>query len=175
MDALERNHRYLNEYLRSFTNAHQTDWDDSVAYYEFCYNTTPHMEHGYTPFELVFGRKALLPQDINNQNFAIDPVYNTEAYYNELKYKLQVTNKIAREELIHKKEERTIKANTTTNPISLEIGNTVYITNHNRKKLDPFYIGPFAVINIDNPNCTIKHKLTGKENIVHKNRLIEII
>ena len=62
--ALERNHRSLNEYLRAFTNEHHGDWDDWIKFYEFVYNTTPHTETKYTPFELVFGRIASLPQEI---------------------------------------------------------------------------------------------------------------
>lgn len=42
------------------------------------------------------------------------------------------------------------------------------------KKLDPFYIGPFIVIEVDEPNCKIRHGDTSKETIVHKNRTIKI-
>lgn len=41
MGALERNHKCLNEYLRSFTNAHHSDWDDWTKFYAFSYYTTP--------------------------------------------------------------------------------------------------------------------------------------
>lgn len=86
--ALERNHRCLNEYLRCFVNTHQSDWDEWVKYYEFCYNTTPHTEHGFTPFELVFGNKAVLPQNLSNTT-TIDPIYDMEQYHNEFKFRLQ--------------------------------------------------------------------------------------
>lgn len=54
--ALERNHRCLNEYLRIFTNEARNNWDDWMPFYSFAYNTTPNLEHNYTPFELVFGK-----------------------------------------------------------------------------------------------------------------------
>lgn len=101
--ALERNHRCLNEYLRCFTNAHQTDWDDWVKFYEFTFNTTPHTEHGYTPYELVFGRKAILPQNSQNLNSTIEPIYNFNQYDAELKLRLQNSIQIARDNLIKKK------------------------------------------------------------------------
>lgn len=55
--ALERNHKCLNEYLRIFSNDNQNDWDEWMNYYSFSYNTTPNIEHGYTPFEIVFGKR----------------------------------------------------------------------------------------------------------------------
>ena len=53
---LERNQRVLNEYLLSFTE--NDEWDKWVQYFTFAYNTTPHVDTGYTPFELVFGKLA---------------------------------------------------------------------------------------------------------------------
>lgn len=38
--ALEQSHRTLAEYLRHFTNADQTDWDDWLPHAIFAYNTT---------------------------------------------------------------------------------------------------------------------------------------
>ena len=85
--SLERNHRCLNEYLRCYTNEHHDDWDDWTKFYEFVYNTTEHTYTNYTPYELVFGRKAHLPQDIYKTK--IEPVYYIDDYYFEMKYKLQ--------------------------------------------------------------------------------------
>lgn len=172
--ALERNHRCLNEYLRSFTNVHQSDWDEWTKFYAFTFNTTPHTEHNYTPYELIFGRKAILPHDLEPNRPISEPIYNLDEYYNELKFRLQNTNKIAYQNLVNKKEERQIIVNNQTNPIDIKIGDMVYITNENRRKLDPFYIGPFEVIKIEDPNCTIKNTLTQKQNTIHKNRLIKI-
>lgn len=100
--SLERNHRCLNEYLRSFVNEHQSDWDDWLKFYAFNYNTTPHSDHGFTPHELVFGNKAKLPHEIFEQG--IEPVYNYEQYHSELKFKLQMSHKIAKQKLLEQKE-----------------------------------------------------------------------
>lgn len=172
--ALERNHRCLNEYLRSFTNTHNSDWDDWTKFFAFSYNTTPNIEHGYTPYELVFGRKATLPHDLQDNQSMINPVYNPDQYYQELRYKLQTSNSNARNKLIFQKEKRKNVCNQNINKIDLNIGDLVYLTNENRKKLDPFYIGPFTVTKIADPNCTVKHNNTHKETIVHKNRTIKI-
>lgn len=169
--SLERNHRCLNEYLRFFVNEHQTDWDNWMKYYEFSYNTTPHSDHGYTPFELVFGRKAILPQDLYNG--IIEPIYNIESYKNELQFKIQKSNKLAREKLISQKLLRSQKSANTANPIEVKEGEIVYLSNENRRKLDAFYNGPYIVTKIQNQNCEILNEITNKSMIVHKNRLIK--
>lgn len=170
--ALERNHRCLNEYLRSFSNEHHDDWDEWIKFYSFVYNTTTHTDTDYTPFELVFGRKPNLPQDIFKPK--IDPVYNLEQYCNELKYKLQKSHLVAKENLIREKQKRLQSSNKYTNSIKLSEGDLVYITNENRKKLDPHYIGPFKVKNVQAQNCKLQELNSRKLIIVHKNRIIKM-
>ena len=170
--ALERNHRCLNEYLRAFSNVHHNDWDEWTKFYEFVYNTTVHTDTEFTPYELVFGRKANLPQNMLGNK--VEPLYNLEQYYSELKYKLQKSNEIARQHLIDQKIKRTSELNQKINPINVTIGDLVYITNENRKKLEPHYIGPFRITEIDNTNCTIQNITSNKQSKIHKNRIIKI-
>lgn len=169
--ALERNHRCLNEYLRSFINEHQTDWDDWLPFYAFTYNTTPHSDHKFTPYELVFGTKAKLPQE--NYPDAITPIYNFDLYNTELKYKLEKSHKIVQQRLLNQKQIRTDNANVSTNPLNIRINDVVYLKNENRHKLDPFYIGPFIVTKIADPNCEIVNTIKTQRLQVHKNRLIK--
>lgn len=169
--ALERNHRCLNEYLRSFTNEHQSDWDDWVKYYEFSYNTTPHTDHNFTPFELVFGKKANLPQD--NFDSVNEPIYNFDVFRNELQYKLKIAHEITKAKLIEQKIKRQKEHDETVNPIYIKLKGLVFLKNENRRKLDSFYIAPYEVISIFEPNCEIKNTTTGKTIVVHKNRLIK--
>lgn len=170
--SLERNHRCLNEYLRSFVNEHQSDWDEWLKFYAFNYNTTPHSDHGFSPHELVFGNKAKLPQELFNRG--TEPVYNFEQYSKELKFKLQKTNEIAKDKLIEQKIKRTFRAENDINPIHLKINEPVYLKIENRRKLDPFYEGPYIVEELLDPNCKIKNPRTNQSIIVHKNRLIHI-
>lgn len=60
--GLERNHRTLNEYFRSYLNNQYNDWPQLIKYYVFAYNTTPNFTiNDYTPYELVYGRAPNLP------------------------------------------------------------------------------------------------------------------
>lgn len=51
----------------------------------------------------------------------------------------------------------------------------VLLKTEGKHKLSPLYSGPFQITDIDNVNAKIKHFETGKESIVHKNRLIKYI
>lgn len=170
---LERNHRCLNEYLRQFVNESQTDWDEWIPYYAFCYNTTPCTDIPYTPYELVFGKMATLPNNLKNPT-RIEPIYNYDQYYAELKYKLQATA-IRTQNIIDKvKNNRNTKQQVTAKPINIEIDDLVMLENPNRNKLDKVYKGPYKVINIAHPNITILDEATNIQHTVHKNRVIKI-
>ena len=88
-----------------------------------------------------------------------------------MKFKLQKSHEIAKQKLIQAKLQRQAKLNENVNKLNIRIGDYVYLTNENRRKLDPAYIGPFTVVEITNTNCVIKHNQTGKTTTVHKNRL----
>lgn len=167
--ALERNHKCLNEYLRIFTNEHINDWDEWVNYYTFAYNTSPNLDHGYTPFELVFGRT----EKIQNQSLTevVQPLYNYDDYAKELQYRLHTAHKRTREYIEMNKRKR-INSQNKSNPIELKLGNQVAVTNENRKKLEQVYNGPFTVIEISDPNVKIKNSQTTQT--IHKNRIIKL-
>jgi hypothetical protein len=42
--SVERSHRTINEYLRSFINKDANNWVEFLPYATFTYNTTPHTE-----------------------------------------------------------------------------------------------------------------------------------
>lgn len=171
MGAIERNHRCLNEFLRQFINKQHDDWDSWLSFFTFCYNTTPHTDHKYSPFELVFGRQASLPSNIMNPNKA-EPVYNHDAYFQELKFKLQQAALKTKEILEKVKDSRIATQADNINPININLNDKVWLRSENRKKLDAVFTGPFEVIELDHPNAKIKHCKTNEVQKVHKNRLI---
>ena len=60
----ERFHRYLNASLTMFVDERKADWEKYIDSILFAYRTSMCTSTGFTPFELVFGRKASLPPDI---------------------------------------------------------------------------------------------------------------
>jgi transposase InsO family protein len=57
----ERFNRVLIEMLRSYVNAHATDWEKHLAAAEFAYNDAKHESTGYTPFFLNYGQHPYTP------------------------------------------------------------------------------------------------------------------
>lgn len=164
----ERNHRVLNEYMRMYINDSKSDWPLWAQYYAFCYNTTPNTYHNYTPFELVYGRKANLSEIMTESR--VDPLYNIDAYDQEFRYRLQLAHARAKECITKAKLNRKTELDKKAEEINLKAGDLISITNETRHKFDAWYNGPFTVVDIQGPNCTIKDS-QDRQTIVHKNRI----
>lgn len=104
--ALERSHRSLGDYLRSYATQDPDNWDKWLEYATFCYNTTPHSSTNFTPCEILFGFKAEIPSSLTG---AIEPVYNYDDYVIELKARLQNCYAIVRQNQIEAKENSKIR------------------------------------------------------------------
>lgn len=169
--SIERNHRIFNEYLRSYLNDNDSDWDEYLYYYTFCYNTTPSscFNFKYTPYELIFSKISNIPDKIFNGK--VDPIYNIDNFANEAKFRLQKTHLEAKKLIEKMKTQNKSNFDKKLNPISIEIGDKVLIEMGNRTKTDPIYKGPYTVINIENLNVTLKNDKSDKIEKVHKNRL----
>jgi hypothetical protein len=62
--TVERWHRFLNTALTIFANEHKTNWRAFVDSILFAYRTSMCTATGFSPFQLLFGRKATLPPDL---------------------------------------------------------------------------------------------------------------
>lgn len=170
--SLERSHRTLVEYLRHFLNQDLTNWDEFLPYAAFTFNTTPHTSTKFSPFELLYGRKAKLPTSITKSP---EVIYNYDDYTNELKARMQHSHEIARKNLLSSKEKSKEYYDKNIKQLKLKVGDKVLLRNEEKKagktkKLQSLYKGPYEVITIDSDvNCTIK--INKKLIKVHMNRL----
>jgi len=92
---VERSQRTFNEFIRTHISTDKMDWDVWLKYFVYCFNTTPSMAHDYCPYELVLGRTSNLPKHFNSVN-RIEPLYNTDDYAKESKFRLEQAFKRAR-------------------------------------------------------------------------------
>jgi hypothetical protein len=97
-----KSNRVLLEYLRCYILEDQTDWDQWIPYATFVFNTTPHSSTGFTPHELLFGRKPNIPGIMQREPPEIR--YNYDSSVQELQSRLQSCYEIARSNLKAKKE-----------------------------------------------------------------------
>lgn len=142
------------------------EWFEWIKYFVFTYNITPNVDTGYNPFELIFGKLASIPSDINEP---LHPIYNFQDYTNELRHKLKYSYAKAKEFLEIANINRKDIYDKKINPIMLKINDLVLVKIGNRRKGESPYEGPFKIKQIKDVNCVILKN--NKEPTVHKNRL----
>lgn len=171
MGGIERSHRTLNEYLRTYLIDNTNEWDTYSKYFAYCYNVTPNtsFDCNYTPFELVFGHA---PKLIDALNGSIEPVYNLDSYSKEMKFKMQTSNKIAQQLLAKRKQESKIAADAHIRELNIKINDKVLVLGNNHK-LESVYDGPFTVTAISEYNVTVRNDSNKKQKTIHKNRIIK--
>ena len=62
---VERQNRTLQDMLSAFVSQNRNDWDLWVNLAAYAYNTSIHESTGYSPYELVFGRVARTPVEVD--------------------------------------------------------------------------------------------------------------
>lgn len=165
-NPIERIHANMHEFLRQYSS----DYDDWNSYIEICalnHNTSHHESTGFTPYELVFGKQAREPCVKPTEK---DATYGT--HFEKLIKRLHLINEKARDNLLKSKERNKIYYDKKANPSKINIGDKVLLRiDRSRKKLEPYYEGPFEVLDVNkkSKNAAIKYK--GKRYLVHLDRL----
>lgn len=169
LGTIERSHRTFNEYVRSYISSDRTDWDEWLAYFTYCFNTTPSTVHNYCPYELVFGK---MPPSIDTlKSNTISPLYNIDSYEKEVKYRLQTALKRASVMLDKAKLTSKSQYDKTTRPISVKIGDLVLLEDNASHKLEPLFKGPFEIKELDDHGNCLLALDDARTMKVHKNRL----
>lgn len=170
LGSIERTHRVFNEYLRAYLDS-QTDWEQNMKYFTFCYNITPHstFNNQYSPFELTFGKTPEIFELINTQN--IDPIYNIDNYAKEIKFKLQTAHRQAVQLIEKSKLKNKAIYDQKSKPIDLKVNDKIILVNENRNKHESLYKGPFIITKIIESNIEILDINSKKTQIVHKNNV----
>lgn len=164
--ALENAHKHLGNYLRIQTDNNPDSWSSWLPFWCFSYNTSVHSSTQFTPFELVFGKNCILPSNLTSG--IVDPLYNFESYPKELRYRIQSSQKEARDRLIQNKVIRKTKYDRNINPITYKENDLILVRNEVGNKFDSIYLGPYKVIKENSNNVEIMKN--GKTDVVHKNR-----
>ena len=61
---VEGQNRILQENLSNIVVEHQNDWDEMLDHAVFAYNTSVHESTKVSPYEMVFGRPARMPIEV---------------------------------------------------------------------------------------------------------------
>ena len=122
----------------------------------FAYRTTPHSSTGETPFFLLYGRDTKLPTALNFYS----PPPKTPVIYSEygktLFKELKVIRDIARENIQHAQSSQKRQYDKASCPVSIKIGDTVFVKAQPKFKLDCTFHGPFRVYEVTDTNIKVK-------------------
>lgn len=163
--SLENTHKSMGSYLRIPCAKYPDTWSHWLPFWSFSYNNTVHSATKYTPFELVFGKTCELPSRISS---TVEPLYNPSDYSLELRYRLQVARKDARENLIKTKQLRKCNYDLKVNTVKYKKDDLILVKSETGSKLETLFKGPYKVIEVKNPNVVIS--VNGKHDTVHINR-----
>ena len=124
----ERVNSVLQEYLRNYVNADQTDWADHISMAEFSYNNTKHSGTGFSPFMVVFGTEPLSPIDLALQGTSVKDgdegeVVETKLFLEERKRILE----LAKETLRRAQKRYEKQVNKNRRHVSFKVGQKVWL------------------------------------------------
>jgi hypothetical protein len=147
--------------LTKFVQDKKEHWDDYIDTCVFAYNTSVQESSNFTPFEIMFGRKATLPIDIDMEkqnvheklqkcNEAWDKSSNDSCIEKLTEYRQKIITE-AKDNIKRAQEKQKIVYDRKhSHPEMFKVGNKVLKKDFRRKKrangkLDPKYLGPYKI------------------------------
>jgi len=126
----------------------------------------------YAPYEMVFGRKANLPGQLQQRTA---PLYNYGDTVHDVKQKLQICHEIARANLMKSKQRRVAQQASKVNMPIFNKGGKVLLRNEKAGKLDSLWAWHSTIYETDPNSSTVVIDLSKKKKMkVHVNRSIYI-
>lgn len=145
----ERFNRTLHDLLRSLPPEKKKRWPQHLPQVLFAYNTTAHSSTGYSPYELMFGRKPHLPIDsLLGVPEEEEPAESLDDWVKEHQARLRSTYRFAQQHL-EKAAEQRIHQQPQPNAAPLPVGSIVFRLNHvlGRNKIqDTWASTPYRVM-----------------------------
>ena len=144
--SAERSHARLGEYMRLVNKGKgKPEYSKLFRYAAFCHNTAIHNSTGFTPYEMIFGRKANVPSEFCNLNFK-----TTTDYTQELQLKLiRMETEAKRTMLGHKtKSKERYDKKINSNVKEFKKNDLILVENDKRDKSSEKYVGPYKIIKV---------------------------
>lgn len=164
--------------LRKYVQENRENWDAYLDTCTFSYNTSRHESTLYTPFEVMFGRKARLPIDIDMDGPNVPEFSEATASEHQDSIELLTTK---RREVLERVKVNIAKAQAKQKkqydkkhavPSAFRVGVRVLKKDFTRKKrrggkMDPKWLGPYLIVknlgrglyklrSVENPGCIVK-------------------
>ena len=180
----ERNIRNIREILRSVLldrDIPHHEWRSVLQEVVFSLNTSTSTATNAVPYDVVFGRQAILPQDITlglRERYTLQDATTAEQYAEDVSFGLNRTFQTVIRNLQVSRDKMERKYNKNLRLRDFNEGDKVWIKLKHYKpgenrKLSPGKCGPYIIIQKlpNGVNFKVRNLSTDKEKIVHHDRL----
>lgn len=159
--ACERRNSTMIQSMRSYINKDQTNWPSLIPSIMMAFRAVPCESTGYSPHELLFGRKMRLPIDTTLCPKPTLPL-DVRQHFEQLIEKLKVSHEIAKANMQEQSQKSKARYDVHAKTPTLKVGDKVMMKQeHTEKGLSPKltekWVGPFEITELG-PNYTYKLK-----------------
>lgn len=142
-NIVERRNRSTAEYLKCYTQLKPQTWAELLPYATFSYNITTNSTTGFSPFELVYGKKVTLPDSLTKRQ----PIYNYDNFADLVKREFADAWQLARDKIAKAKEVNKKYYDRATNIIKFKVGDRILVKKIIKdRKFDFAWKGPFEIL-----------------------------
>ena len=137
-----------------FISSQKESWQDYLDACIYAYNTSLHESTRFTPFQLMFGRQAVLPIDINSSASTTHDVLDEVAMIDTQQHQTKIQSMLvkAKENIVQaqEKQKEAYDRKHASNPAVYSVGSVVLKRDFSRKKrkggkLDAKWVGPYKI------------------------------
>nr|XP_008105066.1 PREDICTED: uncharacterized protein LOC100554808 [Anolis carolinensis] len=173
---VENLNKTLVRMIKSYSQQHPHDWDIKLQQLLFAYREVPQDSTGYSPFELLYGRRVRGPLDLIREFWETSPgpePVSVTKYIKDLQSTMEMARNTAQEHLATAQRRQKAHYDSTARCKSFEIGDEVlYLTPTKTNKLQVDWTGPWKVLRRHSGvNYSIYDEQSNVEKLVHVNML----
>ena len=174
---VERFNRVITACIKMYINENHDNWDNILPDLQFAYRTSRIEGMSFSPFEIIYGRKAKLPSDVlygSPSKIRVD----VSKYNLLLTKRLRQTFKKVREERKKIKHATKVRYDFSQTHVEFKKGDLVLLFMPQgdyrgpSRKLRPKFTRPNRVLKkVSDVNYEVKNLISGRKDIVHVRRM----
>ena len=174
---VENRNKEIGKYLRLLSEQ-EKDWDDILPSVLWAIRTTKSEKTKFSSFELLYGRRDKQPFELmvnldqaepyeSREEYVIRKFINHRKWIKEAIANIENANELWRD---RRKQSKRMKKNYSA-------GDLVLVRYLNRRKLDPYFLGPLKVVKTEFNTVTLCDPRTGEilDRNVHKKNIIPYV
>ena len=167
---VERQNRTLQAIITNFVSEHSLDWNKWLDQAVFAYNTSVHESTGKSPYEMVFGRPARMPVEVELGVPLQNPSSQSD-YSQSLRKAIQLANQVAQKNLAAARDKQSSQYDQgQPRGTPFVAGQAVWLARPKKWKFGKKWISPYKICSQNGVNYVLQSN-TGKRIIAHHNQL----